>query len=154
MGSKVFIRVCSVSRQNCTNRHARPLALETLEYLFQTEDNPSAVLVPPMWPEDVILQLPMRLSRSDLPERPQIFPETIINPSCTLCVMVNRRSTEKDLTRACIRALAASLYEPRPRFWFEGQWQCPQCHRLNRQNIVECACGITRDGLPEFCERY
>jgi hypothetical protein len=58
-----------------------------------------------------------------------------------------------ELTLTEIKALAASIYEPQPRLWFEGRWECPQCHRKNMGAVRHCACGITRDGLAEFCQR-
>jgi hypothetical protein len=59
----------------------------------------------------------------------------------------------KELTRADIRAVAARIYEPQARIWTENGWQCPQCRKINIAPVRQCACGITRDGLPEFCER-
>jgi hypothetical protein len=58
-----------------------------------------------------------------------------------------------ELTIEDIRALAASIYEPEPRVWIEDRWRCPQCLTLNRKLAAQCACGISRDGLPEFYER-
>jgi hypothetical protein len=58
-----------------------------------------------------------------------------------------------ELTLTEIKALAASIYEPQPRLLFEGRWECPQCHQKNMSAVRHCACGITRDGLPEFCQR-
>jgi hypothetical protein len=52
-----------------------------------------------------------------------------------------------------IRALAASIYEPEPRRWLDGRWRCPQCLKWNRASETGCVCGISRDGLPEFCEK-
>jgi hypothetical protein len=57
------------------------------------------------------------------------------------------------LTKADIKALAASIYEPMPRLWRDEQWRCPQCRRWNADVRERCYCGISRDGLPEFCER-
>ena len=61
--------------------------------------------------------------------------------------------TDKDLTALDVKALAARIYEPLARHWENGYWECPQCGRLNAQHAPQCACGITRDGLPEFCDR-
>ena len=58
----------------------------------------------------------------------------------------------QELTIEDIRALAASIYEPLPRRWIGNSWCCPQCLKLNRDVLTQCACGISRDGLPEFCE--
>ena len=57
------------------------------------------------------------------------------------------------LTIVDIKALAASIYEPEPRLWTADRWRCPQCLRRNQEHEAACACGISRDGLPEFCER-
>jgi len=59
---------------------------------------------------------------------------------------------DEDLTIAKIRALAASIYEPEARLWVGKRWRCPQCLKLNEEKATQCACGISRDGLPEFCE--
>ncbi len=59
----------------------------------------------------------------------------------------------EELTLADIRALAASIYEPEPRIWRNGRWKCPQCLVWNQESNLQCACGISRDGLAEFCER-
>ncbi len=59
----------------------------------------------------------------------------------------------EQLTQADIRILAASIYEPQPRLWTEDRWCCPQCLKPNPEAAVQCSCGISRDGLPEFCER-
>ena len=58
----------------------------------------------------------------------------------------------KELTLADIRLVAAKIYEPQPRIWTEYGWRCPQCRQVNKKTSRECCCGITRDGLPEFCE--
>jgi hypothetical protein len=58
----------------------------------------------------------------------------------------------EELTVADIKALAASIYEPEPRVWLGDRWRCPQCLKWNRRLEAACACGISRDGLPEFCE--
>ncbi len=58
-----------------------------------------------------------------------------------------------EITIADVRALAASIYEPQVRLWTGGRWRCPQCETLNPRAAKQCACGISRDGLPEFCER-
>ena len=58
----------------------------------------------------------------------------------------------KKFTLADIRLVAAKIYEPQPRIWTEYGWRCPQCRQVNRKTSRECRCGITRDGLPEFCE--
>ena len=58
---------------------------------------------------------------------------------------------DHELTIEDIRALAASIYEPQPRRWIGHSWCCPQCLKLNRKQTSQCACGISRDGLPEFC---
>jgi hypothetical protein len=58
----------------------------------------------------------------------------------------------EELTIVDIKALAASIYEPEPRLWIDDRWRCPQCLKLNRTHEAACACGISRDGLPEFCE--
>jgi len=68
-------------------------------------------------------------------------------------VLVEHIVQVKELTRADILALAAAIYEPQPRLWTRRGWQCPQCKKVNRKKHKQCACGITRDGLPEFCER-
>ncbi len=57
-----------------------------------------------------------------------------------------------EITLADVKALAASIYEPEPRFWINDRWRCPQCLKLNGKLAVQCVCGISRDGLPEFCE--
>ena len=58
------------------------------------------------------------------------------------------------LTNTDIMGIAAALYEPRARVWLTAtSWLCPQCRRANGKHIVQCHCGISRDGLPEFCER-
>lgn len=63
------------------------------------------------------------------------------------------QSTE-DLTSVEVKAIAASIYEPQPRLWVNSRlWRCPQCCSVNHFSQAECACGITRDGLPEFRER-
>lgn len=59
---------------------------------------------------------------------------------------------DEELTIADIRALAASIYEPEARLWVGDRWRCPQCLKLNKQRSPQCVCGISRDGLPEFCE--
>jgi len=59
----------------------------------------------------------------------------------------------EQLTIADIRALAASIYEPERRIWSGDRWRCPQCMTQNFQRSSQCACGISRDGLPEFCDR-
>ncbi len=59
----------------------------------------------------------------------------------------------EELTIADIKVLAASIYEPQARLWTNNQWCCPQCQRMNDRATPHCTCGITRDGLPEFCER-
>ncbi len=59
----------------------------------------------------------------------------------------------EELTIADIRVLAASIYEPEPRLWSGDHWRCPQCLEMNAGVLVQCACGISRDGLPEFSER-
>ncbi len=64
---------------------------------------------------------------------------------------MNQRLHE-ELTIADIRALAASIYEPEPRLWIADRWRCPQCLKQNSEALDQCACGISRDGLPEFCE--
>src|SRR5690242_18574117 len=66
---------------------------------------------------------------------------------------MSRTGANQELTRADIRALAARIYEPQPRIWSEMGWQCPQCREGNVANSRQCACGITRDGLPECRER-
>ena len=66
---------------------------------------------------------------------------------------MSRTGASQELTRADIRALAARIYEPQQRIWSEGGWQCPQCREVNVATSHQCACGITRDGLPEFRER-
>ncbi len=58
-----------------------------------------------------------------------------------------------ELTIADIRVLAASIYEPEVRLWMAGKWCCPQCQVWNGREERQCSCGISRDGLPEFCER-
>ncbi len=58
-----------------------------------------------------------------------------------------------ELTAVEIRALAASMYEPRKRLWMNGCWECPQCRTPNRRHRRQCDWGITRDGLPEFREQ-
>ena len=60
---------------------------------------------------------------------------------------------EADLTDADIRALVASIYEREVRLWSGGEWCCPHCLSWNGGERTQCACGISRDGLPEFCER-
>jgi hypothetical protein len=57
------------------------------------------------------------------------------------------------VTVAEIRALVASIYEPQPRIWSQNRWECPNCGNQNACSVLECGCGISRDGLPEFCER-
>jgi hypothetical protein len=52
-----------------------------------------------------------------------------------------------------LKALAASIYEHEARMWVEDQWRCPRCFDLNSKHSAQCRCGISRDGLPEFCER-
>ncbi len=74
-------------------------------------------------------------------------------PSCHFRYADMKQAFQGELTIADIRALAASIYEPEPRVWIEGRWCCPQCLTLNRKAVRQCACGITRDGLAEFCER-
>ena len=59
----------------------------------------------------------------------------------------------EQLTQADIRILAASIYEPQARLWTGDRWRCPQCLKRNPASAVQCSCGISRDGLPEFCER-
>jgi hypothetical protein len=54
---------------------------------------------------------------------------------------------------ADIRLLVASLYESHPRTWRRNRWECPNCKTENHREEKGCACGISRDGLPEFCER-
>ena len=66
---------------------------------------------------------------------------------------MSRTGANQELTRADIRALAARIYERQQRIWSEGGWQCPQCREVNVATSHQCACGITRDGLPEFRER-
>ncbi len=63
-------------------------------------------------------------------------------------------SPVKALDRADVLALAASIYEMRPRMWQRADtWICPQCGLANKRKCIQCRCGISRDGLPEFCER-
>ncbi|HLH01880.1 MAG TPA: hypothetical protein VKX25_03860 [Bryobacteraceae bacterium] len=62
------------------------------------------------------------------------------------------RLLHEELTIADIKALAASIYEPEPRLWVGERWRCPQCLKLNQRIEPACVCGISRDGLPEFCE--
>lgn len=57
------------------------------------------------------------------------------------------------VTVAEIRVLVASLYEPHPRIWEHNRWACPNCLTKNASSTKQCSCGISRDGLPEFCER-
>jgi hypothetical protein len=57
------------------------------------------------------------------------------------------------VTVAEIRVLVASLYEPHPRIWKHKRWECPNCLTKNASSTKQCSCGISRDGLPEFCER-
>ena len=57
------------------------------------------------------------------------------------------------VTVAEIRLLVASLYELHPRIWKQKRWVCPNCRAENASSAKECQCGISRDGLPEFCER-
>ena len=64
-----------------------------------------------------------------------------------------KQALTDELTIMDIRALAASIYEPLPRVWTRRRWRCPQCLKLNIETAAQCACGITRDGLPEFCDR-
>jgi hypothetical protein len=61
--------------------------------------------------------------------------------------------SHEELTAIDVRAMAAALYEPQPRRWFADLWECPHCLKFNREFAIQCACGISRDGLPEFCER-
>ena len=70
----------------------------------------------------------------------------------TTVISMNGTGAAKELTRADIRAIAARIYEPQPRIWSDGGWQCPQCRKVNIHILRECGCGITRDGLPEYCE--
>jgi hypothetical protein len=63
------------------------------------------------------------------------------------------QTVQAELTIADVRALAASIYEPEPRVWDADWWCCPQCLNWNTEDLHQCACGISRDGLPEFCER-
>jgi hypothetical protein len=56
----------------------------------------------------------------------------------------------EELTRADLSLLAASVYERQARIWVDHGCMCPQCQRINRGNIAQCRCGISRDGLPEF----
>src|SRR5579884_1654201 len=58
-----------------------------------------------------------------------------------------------DLTTVEIRALAASIYEPLERSWRANSWECPQCQQWNAKCSLQCGCGISRDGLPEFSEQ-
>jgi hypothetical protein len=64
-----------------------------------------------------------------------------------------KQALQQELTIADIRLLAASIYEPEPRLWIGDSWECPQCLNMNAQAEIQCACGISRDGLPEFCDR-
>ena len=66
---------------------------------------------------------------------------------------MNRTDATQDLIRADIRALEARIYEPQPRIWSESGWECPQCKEVNLAKLLQCACGISRDGLSEFCQR-
>ncbi|MDQ2710999.1 MAG: hypothetical protein M3Y24_01985 [Acidobacteriota bacterium] len=70
-----------------------------------------------------------------------------------LRIYMNQLQQQDRLTVADIRVLAASIYEPKPRLWIGARWRCPQCLKLNNKTAVQCGCGISRDGLPEFCER-
>jgi hypothetical protein len=45
------------------------------------------------------------------------------------------------------------MYEPMLRVWIGRKWVCPHCRRHSHKTDVQCGCGISRDGLPEFCER-
>jgi hypothetical protein len=65
-------------------------------------------------------------------------------------MFVNSAGAEKELTRADVRAIAARIYEPHPRIWSMGGWQCPQCREVNSHALRQCACGITREGYPNF----
>ncbi len=62
-------------------------------------------------------------------------------------------SPPTELTIVEIRALAASIDEPLARLWMNECWECPQCRSSNIRRRRQCDCGISRDGLPEFCER-
>lgn len=64
-----------------------------------------------------------------------------------------KQMVQAELTIEGVRALAASIYEPEPRVWVEDRWRCPQCLAWNQERIIQCVCGISRDGLPEFCDR-
>lgn len=62
--------------------------------------------------------------------------------------------TTSELERADVFALAASIYERQPRNWINVKfWACPQCGEANKRTTAQCRCGISRDGLPEFCQR-
>ncbi|HEX4168497.1 MAG TPA: hypothetical protein VHZ55_23795 [Bryobacteraceae bacterium] len=67
--------------------------------------------------------------------------------------LLHKELTQDEFTIADIRVLAATIYEPEVRIWTGGRWCCPQCLALNDRSSGQCACGISRDGLPEFCDR-
>lgn len=59
----------------------------------------------------------------------------------------------ESIDRFQLKALAALIYEPMPRIWVGDKWKCPQCFDFNPGDSLRCWCGISRDSLPEFCER-